>query len=376
MNKLIFRKLSLDILAFFLLSTLAITMIVCVFQGVNLLDIVSEQGHGIKVYFIYTSLNIPKIFSKLLLFTYFLTLFVILSKYQDNNEILIFWTNGIKKISFINFIGKLSIFFMLLQLFLNLIIVPYTQNLQQQYLKNSSIEFFPKLIEQKKFSSIMKNLTIFIDEYTKEGELKGIYIKEKIDNTENKIITANSGKLFKTESGFSFKLIDGKITNITNSGSFNLGFKETSYELEDLNSKTRKEKKLNETETFFLINCLFKFIDQRKDSKMRCGLNNSFLVKNIYEELFKRAINPFYIIILSLLSSLIILKSKIIFFSNYYKSFLFLLGFGVIIFSELSYKFLFFSTIIELVFFFLPVLFIVIFYLFILIKTNFKINHL
>ena len=97
MNKLIFRKLSLDILAFFLLSTLAITMIVCVFQGVNLLDIVSEQGHGIKVYFIYTSLNIPKIFSKLLLFTYFLTLFVILSKYQDNNEILIFWTNGIKK---------------------------------------------------------------------------------------------------------------------------------------------------------------------------------------------------------------------------------------------------------------------------------------
>ena len=67
---------------------------------------------------------------------------------------------------------------MLLQLFLNLIIVPYTQNLQQQYLKNSSIEFFPKLIEQKKFSSIMKNLTIFIDEYTKEGELKGIYIKK------------------------------------------------------------------------------------------------------------------------------------------------------------------------------------------------------
>ena len=376
MNKLIFRKLSLDILAFFLLSSLAITMIVCVFQGVNLLDIVSEQGHGIKVYFIYTILNIPKIFSKLLLFTYFLTLFVILSKYEDNNEILIFWTNGIKKISFINFIEKLSIFFMFLQLLLNLIVVPYTQNLQQQYLKNSSIEFFPKLIEQKKFSSVMKNLTIFIDEYNKEGELNGIYIKEKINDNENKIITANSGKLFKTENGFSFKLIDGKITNLTKSGSFNLGFKETSYELEDLNSRTRKERKLNETETSFLLNCLFKFIDQRKDNKVRCGLNNAFLVKSIYEELFKRIINPLYIVILSLLSSLVILKSKIIFFSTYYKSFLFLLGFGVIIFSELSYKFLFFSTVIELLFFFLPLLFILIFYLFILLKTNFKINYL
>ena len=51
MNKLIFRKLSFDILAFFLLSSLAITSIVWVIQGVNLLDIVSEQGHGLKVYF-------------------------------------------------------------------------------------------------------------------------------------------------------------------------------------------------------------------------------------------------------------------------------------------------------------------------------------
>ena len=107
MNKLIFRKLSYDIFGFFLLSSIAITSIVWVIQGVNLLDIVSEQGHGIKVYFFYTALNIPKIFSKLLIFTYFLTLFVVLGRYLDNNEILVFWTNGIKKISFINFIGRI-----------------------------------------------------------------------------------------------------------------------------------------------------------------------------------------------------------------------------------------------------------------------------
>ena len=80
MNKLIFRKLSLDIISFFFLSSIAITSIVWVIQGVNLLDIVSEQGHGLKVYFFYTILNLPKIFSKLLIFTYFLTLFVVLSR--------------------------------------------------------------------------------------------------------------------------------------------------------------------------------------------------------------------------------------------------------------------------------------------------------
>ena len=101
MNKLIFRKLSLDIFGFFLLSSIAITSIVWVIQGVNLLDIVSEQGHGIKVYFFYTALNIPKIFSKLLIFIYFLTLFVVITRYEDNNEILIFWTNGVNKAQFI-----------------------------------------------------------------------------------------------------------------------------------------------------------------------------------------------------------------------------------------------------------------------------------
>ena len=68
MDKLIFRKLSQDIFSFFLLSSLAITVIIWVIQGVNLLDIVSEDGHAIQVYFSYSILTIPKIFSKLLFF--------------------------------------------------------------------------------------------------------------------------------------------------------------------------------------------------------------------------------------------------------------------------------------------------------------------
>ena len=36
---------------------------------------------------------------------------------------------------------------------------------------------------------------------------------------------------------------------------------------------------------------------------------NSFLIKDIYEEIFKRTINPIYIIILSLISSLLIIKT-------------------------------------------------------------------
>ncbi len=376
MNKLIFRKLLYDIISFFLLSSVAITSIIWVIQGVNLLDIVSERGHTFQVYFFYSLLNIPKIFSKLLIFTYFLTLFVILSRYEENNEILVFWTNGIKKISFINFIGKLSLIFVFIQLILNLYIVPYTQNLSQEYLKNSSIEFFPKLLQEKKFSNVMKNLTIFVEEYDSLGKLRGIYIKEKINNNENKIIIANSGEIVNDDGDFSFKLSDGKIINVDKDLSFNLGFKETIYELSKFSTKTRKQKKLNETDSFILINCLERFTDKRKDNNFRCESKNSFLIKDIYEELFKRVINPIYIIILSLISSLVILKPKVNFLKSYFKTLLFILGFAIIIFSELSYKFIFFQEYIEIVFIGLPIILITFFYLYILLKTKLNLNYL
>ncbi len=375
MNKLIFRKLSFDILGFFILSSLAITSIVWVIQGVNLLDLITEKGHSIKVYFFYSTLNIPKIFSKLLIFTYFLTLFVIINKYEENNEILVFWTNGIKKISFINFIGIFSIFIVLLQLLLNLYLVPHTQDIAQQYLKSSSMDFLPRLIEEKKFSNVSKNLTIFVEKYDDET-LEGIYIKEKLGNDNYKIIVSNKGNLIQSNNNYSFKLFNGRITNINEGGSYNIGFKETDYKLSELNSKTRKTKKLSETKSIYLIECLKKFLENRKATNLRCGTKSDFLLKDIYEEIFKRIINPIYIIVLSLISSLIILKSKITFFQNYFKFFLFIIGFVIILMSELAYKLIEYPFYFEIISITLPLLAILVFYLFILIKSKFNLEYL
>ena len=44
---------------------------------INFLDIVTEDGHGFRVYFLYTLLSLPKIFSKILPFIYFVSLFCV-----------------------------------------------------------------------------------------------------------------------------------------------------------------------------------------------------------------------------------------------------------------------------------------------------------
>ena len=98
MKKLIFKKFLKDLTSFLLLVSLSIGLIVWVVQAVNFLDFVSEDGHSFKVYFFYTLLNLPKIFSRILPFIFFISLFYMIIKYENNNELIIFWTVGIKKI--------------------------------------------------------------------------------------------------------------------------------------------------------------------------------------------------------------------------------------------------------------------------------------
>ena len=136
MDKLIFRKFSLDIVSFFLISSFSITFIIWIIQAVNFLDLVSNDGHSLNVYFYFVSLNLPKIFSKTVIFVFFISIFYVINKYNNANELIVFWNNGIKKIKFINFILRLSILFLILQLFLNLLIVPKSQSLARDYIKS------------------------------------------------------------------------------------------------------------------------------------------------------------------------------------------------------------------------------------------------
>jgi len=116
MKKLIFKKFAKDLTKFFLLASISVTLIVWVIQAVNFLDLVTEDGHGFKIYFLYTLLSLPKIFSKTLPFIYFASVYYIILKYETNNELIIFWTIGIKKIEFINVLIKFSIFYLIFQL--------------------------------------------------------------------------------------------------------------------------------------------------------------------------------------------------------------------------------------------------------------------
>ena len=91
MKKLIFKKIVKDISLFFLITIISISVIVWIIQAVNFLDLISEDGHGLKVYFLYTLFSLPKIISKILPLIFMISIFYIIIKYEINNELIIYW---------------------------------------------------------------------------------------------------------------------------------------------------------------------------------------------------------------------------------------------------------------------------------------------
>ena len=346
MKKLIFKKFAKDIFQFFLLVSLSISLIVWVIQAVNFIDIVTEDGHGLRVYFLYTLLSLPKIFSKILPFIYFVSIFYIILKYENNNELIIFWTIGIKKLDFVNILLIFSIFYIILQLLLTTFVVPKSLDKARSYIRSSNLDLYSSIIQEKKFIDAVKNLTIFVEEKNDSGELKNIFLKEEIKENEYQIIFAKNGMINEKKNISSLLLFDGTIINNANDKTNSFQFSETNMNLSKFSTHTTTHPKIQEITTYDLFACIVKLkkfsstfiIDKFKTKKLlvNCHINN---IKISFQETFKRIILPFYLPVLTLIASLIIIKSKDDYEFFKYKLLLFIFGVMTIIISEISIRY-------------------------------------
>ena len=372
MKKIIFNKLILDVTKFFLLSSMSLSLIILVVQAVNFLDYISEDGHGIYTYFGITMLNFPKIFSRVMPFCIFITIFYVINKYELKNELLIFWNIGIRKIKFINTLIIFSIFFLILQLTLNVIIVPKSLDQAREFVRNSNIDFFPNLIKEKKFIDAVESLTIFVEKKKENGELINIYLKDNLNKNQSQIIYAKKGKLIFNNKKNHLELYDGNFIDIDKKKITTFSFKKTEFDLSKYKTKTTIFPKVQELNTKLIFLCLYK-LKINKNYK----LDNKFLNCNeetygdIIEEAFKRGIKPFFIPLIVLISSLVVLYNKDNFFYSKFQYLLFFIVLTIIIVSEISSRYI--SDIqTTIIFSLLPIILFLLSYIFLFLRMREK----
>ena len=368
MEKIIFRKFLYDLLVFFIIVSVSLSLITWVIQSVNYLDFISKDGHGLDVYFAFIALNFPKIFSKVIIFSYFVSLFYIIQKYQLNNEILIFWTNGVSKINIVKFIVQISIFLTLLQILLVYFAVPKFQNYSRDFIRTSNIDFFSSLITEKKFIDTVKDFTIFVEKIDEEGNMENIYIKDSVDVINTQIISAKKGSLIEKNSQKLLQLNYGQILDITNNNYQDtkvLKFNTTTFNLSNFKSKSTTFPKIQELDSNILIACIKTFYFGNKNkytipNTFHCSKESS--LKSL-KEIFNRSIKQSYIILLGVVASILIFfndkNSKFLF----YKLSIFIVGLIFIILSEVNNEFLSLSLSNSIVFIFLPIILFIVSFL-------------
>ena len=372
MKKILFRKLLRDYLSFFLISLFCSSIIIWVFQAVNYLDIMIEDGRDYLVYINYSLLNFPKIVSRLFPFVLFFSLFFVTIKSENNNELIIFWNFGIHKLDLIFFVIKISIILMTIQILFTSLLVPKSQDLARNFLRTSSVNIFENFIKPQKFNDTIKGVTIYSENKDSDGNLYNLYLKK--DNRDGFQITYAKKGIFKEFNQIPvLVLYDGETITNGSSGITNIGFSKSDFPLNNFKTNTTtyiKTQELSSIKLYKCINSVYLSKEKKLDKNIEnCSIQN---LKNIFKEIYKRLIIPFYIPLLSLISFLVILSSKESANFNKLKIITFLSGMFFIIFSETTVRLISDNVLRNTLIIVIPFLSFMIIYIFIWNKLSFK----
>ena len=374
MKKILFRKLLSDYLSFFFITIICTSIVIWVFQAVNYLDIMIEDGRDYLVYLNFTLLNFPKILSKVFSFSLFFSLFYVTIKSELNNELIIYWNFGVHKIEVVNFILKVSFILMIIQIILTAFVVPKSQDLARSFLKSSSINFFDNFIKPKKFNDTIKGVTIYSDKKDQNGDLINLYLKREIKPNEFQITYAKKGNFKQIGNSPILVLNEGATITIKNDDVTNISFSKSDFSLANIDSNTTTYKKTQEISSQNLIICIKNFYQLEKkmfEKKVKdienCSYEN---IQNIIKEFYKRFLIPFYIPLLTLVPLLLITTSKENLNYNKLRVATFSLGLIIIIFSETTISFISKISIYDIGIMVIPLILISILYLFFFRQFN------
>ena len=299
----------------------AFGLIIWITQAVRLLDLISEDGNSINIYFLYILSTLPKIISRIFIIVFFISLIVTISRFENYNELRAIWFSGLDKKKFINYLLKYSYLLTLLIILIRLFVVPYFSNYSRYLLLNSEVGSIAPLIKQNNFNNPLKELTVYVGKKNQINEIEEIILFE--DNKEKtKTIVAKSGVIIKENNKNLLVLVDGSVQEKNKNGKISiLDFDKITLDLNQYDKKTNDYYKFNEMFSFELIEKLL------GDSEIR--------KKDIIIELNFRVIIPLFIPSLVILGFCLIAINKDLINSNLIKITIFLAGIFIIFTGEI-----------------------------------------
>jgi lipopolysaccharide export LptBFGC system permease protein LptF len=337
----IYNYIFIDIIKNFLTILITFTLIAWTVRAVNFLDLMIEDGFSLNIYAKYSLLNITTISSRFVSLSFLLALIISIIKFEKQQEFLILWINGLNKIKIANIFLFIGFIICIFQLILTTIINPTLLNKSRALLRETESKQINSVLKSNDFSDAFKSVTFYIEEKNKNNELINIFIQDnngslqtmlnEIGDSTNTTIVAKKG-IIKDQ-----KLIlnDGLIQTLNKKKEVkNINFERTELSIENFNSRTIIQPKIQETSTLALISC---FVNSKKNYLSICPYEKNHEIA--LETISRRIASPLYIPLISIIISFLLIykkEKKFIFLKKY---FLFTIVFLILVITEILGRF-------------------------------------
>jgi lipopolysaccharide export system permease protein len=298
----IYQNYFIEIIKTFLTIVLGLSLIALTVRAVNFLELIVDNGYPVTTYFQYSMLNIFGIAPKFMPLAFFISVIIFIIKHQGDSEFIILWTSGVKKLQLVNLILFSSITVLIIYLIFSAFLTPLALNKSRQLLTKDQLNSFLPTIRSQQFSDSFKGFTFIVDDKVNNDTNNNLKnFSSNIENVSSTTIIANQGIINNRK----MLLINGQIISSKKKEEVEvINFEQLDISLNDLSTATIKMPKLQEISTLKLLSCFIKDSNEKK-------FCNKDAKKEIIPNLIRRLILPFYIPVVSLLCSFLLIKNNI-----------------------------------------------------------------
>ena len=180
----IYQNYIIEIVKIFFTILFGLTIIAWTVRAVNFLDLIVENGYSILTYFQYSTLNILGVLTKFIPLSFLLALTIFVVRQKEENEFIILWTSGVKKIQVVHLFFLISVSISIFYLFFSVLITPYALNKSRQILSNEKLTNFLPTVRVQQFSDSFTGLTFIVDEKYK-NQVKNIFLQDTSNVLQN-----------------------------------------------------------------------------------------------------------------------------------------------------------------------------------------------
>jgi len=240
----IFKYFLLEFVKFFLLISLSLSILIWMTQAARLLELITEYGNPVSIYLKYILLIYPKVYENIFILCFSISMFFLINKLEESNELNIYWLSGISKKSIIKFSIKIGALMIVIYILISAFIAPWTSSKSRAVLAQSKFSLINSLVKENNFNSPLKDLTIYVNKNDNKGNLENVFIYEK-----TRTIIAKTGEILSNDKGSYLKLFNG-ITHEKNNENINvINFESTIFDFSKYQMQNVTHPKFSERST-------------------------------------------------------------------------------------------------------------------------------